>query len=88
VDKDNGDLPICMFAFAVEFYRDFLHVRHETGTKLLACKVIRPDAVTLASRPLFRTDVQSVERQLAAIKAYRVRQKAAGANILDLTYVA
>ena len=86
MDHLKVDLPV--YAFAVEFYRDYSQIRHETGGKLLGSGVIVADALTLSGPPMFKTDVQSVERRLGRIRASRARQKAAGANILDLSYVA
>lgn len=80
--------PRPVYEFAIAFFTNFLGLRHETGTKYLALGVLVPDAITARDkRPLFKVDPQSIERHRAAIRGYKMRQRAAARNLKDLRHV-
>jgi hypothetical protein len=69
------------FELAIEFYETYLGLRHETGQKYLARGILTADAETGNGRPLFKVDLESIERHKEEIRAYKRRQALARENI-------
>jgi hypothetical protein len=79
------DCPV--YEFSVNFFTAYLGIHHETGLRYLRLGVLKPDARTRDKRPLFAVDPESIERHKSAIRAYKLRRRAAAHNLKDLAHV-
>jgi hypothetical protein len=50
------------YASAVRFYRDFLKITYETGSRLRKLGILPPDAICDDNRALFLIDSDSIRR--------------------------
>jgi hypothetical protein len=78
-------LPLPIYLSEVAAYRAF-GVSYEYGVKLLNRGVIKPDAELVSGRPLFLSDVASIERQKVKIIAYKRRVAHTKENLKVETY--
>ena len=78
------DVP--QYVGETRFYRKYLGISYEFGSFLRKRGVLSIDAQMQDGRPLFLTDLESVERHKSAIRAYRARQGAAKHNVKALSY--
>jgi hypothetical protein len=76
-----------VYEFAIRFFPKYLGLNYETGLKYLRLGIITPDAFIGADRrPLFATDLLSVERHISAIDAYKGRTRAVRFNVQLLAH--
>ena len=72
-------LPI--YEFAVRYFKHYLKIDKQVGSRYLRLQVLQPDAETPDNRPLFSTDPEAIARHKLSILAYRARQQASKHNI-------
>jgi hypothetical protein len=76
----NKNSSVPAFVPSTGFFRG-LSVSFEFGAKMVALGILKADA-TLNDRPIFKADLETLERARAAVGAYRVRVAKAHHNLL------